>query len=135
MEEYKSESVFFTQSQHSQHDDNNTISPNWLDSLIKATSGGAQHVFAREITDQGRRIYTKDLTHEQMIRYQQLQPKMERNFYEILLEDKPIKLFYDIDITPAIENLTLLNQLVNEVINITITSMQELYNIGDIYVA
>ena len=59
---------------------------------------------------------------------------MERNFYEILLEDKPIKLFYDIDITPAIENLTLLDQLVNEVINITITSMQELYNIGDITV-
>ena len=77
-------------------------------------------------------MFTSDLTHEQMIRYQQTQPRMDRNFYEVLLDDKLIKLFYDIDIAPAIKNMALLDQLVNEVINVTIISMQELYNIDNL---
>jgi hypothetical protein len=95
-------------------------------------TGGAQCVFARDVSVKESKMYTKDLNHEEMIRYQQTQPQIDRNFYEMLLDDKPIKLFYDIDITPAIENMALLDQLVNEVINVTIISMQELYNIDNL---
>ena len=67
-----------------------------------------------------------------MLKYQLTLPKVEHNFYEILIDDKPLKLFYDIDISPALENMTLLDQLVSEVMNITIVSMRELYSIDDI---
>ena len=135
MNETKSGEVFFTQSQIYGDDDGgdtDEFSPNWVDQLSKAINGGAQCVFARDISLKHNKMFTSDLTHEQMIRYQQTQPRMDRNFYEVLLDDKLIKLFYDIDIAPAIENMALLDQLVNEVINVTIISMQELYNIDNL---
>ena len=135
MNETKSGEVFFTQSQiYGDVDggDTDEFSPNWVDQLSKAINGGAQCVFARDISLKHNKMFTSDLTHEQMIRYQQTQPRMDRNFYEVLLDDKLIKLFYDIDIAPAIENMALLDQLVNEVINVTIISMQELYNIDNL---
>ena len=106
--------------------------PNFSESFRKVSEGGAQYVFARDITDTGHKKYTKDLTPEQMITYQNQQHIFERSFYEVMLPQKPIKLFYDIDMCPAIENGDLLDQLINEILEITAISMKEMYNISTI---
>ena len=106
--------------------------PNFSESFRKVSEGGAQYVFARDITDTGHKKYTKDLTPEQMITYQNQQHIFERSFYEVMLPQKPIKLFYDIDMCPAIENGDLLDQLINEILEITAISMKEMYNISNI---
>jgi len=106
--------------------------PNFSESFRKVSEGGAQYVFARDITDTGHKKYTKDLTPEQMITYQNQQHIFERSIYEVMLPQKPTKLFYDIDMCPAIENGDLLDQLINEILEITAISMKEMYNISTI---
>ena len=118
--------------EYMEEEDDDVVSPNWLGSLQKAISGNPPAVFARDVGKDGAKIFTNDLTHEEMLKYQSTQPLRDRNFYEIIIDDKPVKLFYDIDISPAFENMVLYNQLVLEVINITILSMKELYNVHDI---
>ena len=121
--------------EHTQERDNDTMfiaPPNFADSFRKASEGGAQYVFERDITDTGHKKFTKDVTPEQMITYQNLQHPSEHSFYEVMLPQKPVKLFYDIDVCPAIENVDLMNQLVHEVIDITIISLKELYGITNI---
>ena len=121
--------------EQTQERDNDTMfiaPPNFADSFRKASDSGAQYVFARDITDTGHKKFTKDVTPEQMIIYQNLQHPSERSFYEVMLPQKPVKLFYDIDVCPAIENIDLINQLVHEVIDITIVSMKELYGVTNL---
>jgi len=130
MEESKENDSMF--GRHLLLDDEITAPPNWVETYNKATSGGAQYVFAKDVSTDGRKCFTKDLSHAQMLRYQLTQPRCERNFYEILLDDKPVKLFYDIDISPALDNMELLDQLVREVMAITIISLKELYGVNDL---
>ena len=136
MYETKTNESYFSHSQARRNEDDETdimIVPNWCDSLAKATSGGARCVFARDISgDATKKQYTRDLSHVQMLAYQETQHRVDRNFYEIILEDRNVKLFYDVDISPALENLVLLDQIINEIINVTILSMKELYNVNDI---
>ena len=133
MYESKNSDSYFSQSyQEYMEEDDDAVSPNWLENLQKALSGSPKAVFAKDLNVDGAKIFTKDLSHEGMLKYQLTQPLRDRNFYEVILDDRPVKLFYDIDISPALENLVLYNQLVLEVINITIISMRELYNVQDI---
>ena len=139
MEETKTSVSFFSQSQsfrdENDDDDDDVLLPNWVDTFNKATNGGAQYVFAKDVTLAGAKAFTRDLTHKQMIRYQQNQPKCDRNFYKIMVDDKSINLFYDIDMTPEIQNPVMLDQLVNEVIRITMLALKELYGIDNIEVS
>ena len=132
MEETKSNGIFFTQStiENDEEEEQEQFLPNWVDNLTKATSSSPKSVFAKDInmTD-GKKMYTSDLSHEQMLQYQETLPRMDRNFYEIILDDRPMKLFYDIDKSPEITNTVYLSQLIDEIINITVTSLKELYNI------
>ena len=133
MYESKNSDSYFSQSyQEYMEEDDDAVSPNWLENLQKALSGSPKAVFAKDLNVDGAKIFTKDLSHEGMLKYQLTQPLRDRNFYEVILDDRPVKLFYDIDISPALENLILYNQLVLEAINITIISMRELYNVQDI---
>lgn len=108
------------------------VSPNWENTLKKASEGGAQYVFARDRNVHGAKDFTADMTPEQMILYQNETKISERNFYEVMLPQKPVKLFYDIDICPAIENNELIDALINEVIDVTITSLRDMYSLNDV---
>ena len=131
-EESKSSDPFLSFSQRS-NADNESLTPNWVDSLNKVVINNTTHVFARDILrDRGAKIYTSDLTHQEMIIYQSTQARADRNFYEIFLDDKPLKLFYDIDMSPQNNNDDFLNHLCNGIIEITTTSLRELYGIDDV---
>jgi P4 family phage/plasmid primase-like protien len=106
--------------------------PNWHNKLSAATAGGAQYIFAEDTSDGGAKRYTKDFTPEQMIVYQNRRDPSERNFYEWMLADKPVKLFYDIDFYGSYGNTELIDALVNSVIRTTITSLNEMFNVNDI---
>ena len=135
MYESKTNEPYFSLSQgrgNNEYEDDDILAPNWMDNLAKATEGGAQHVFARDVNTEGKKIYTRDLSHAQMLVYQETQSRCDRNFYEIILDDKNVKLFYDIDISPALDNMVLLDQIINEILTITITSLKDLYNVDNI---
>ena len=92
MYETKTSEPFFSQSQRipSQLEDDE-ISPNWSD-YNTAINGGAQAVFAKDINNSHAKVFTGDLSHDDMLKYQLTLPKVERNFYKILIDDKPLKL-------------------------------------------
>jgi hypothetical protein len=132
MEETKSNGIFFTQStiENDDEEEQEQFLPKWVDDLTKATSSSPKSVFAKDISmTGGKKLYTSDLSHEQMLQYQETLPRMDIIFYEIILDDRAMKPFYDIDKSPEITNTVYLSQLINEIINITATSLKELYNI------
>lgn len=107
------------------------FAPQFNDSYRKVLEGGpVTYVFAKDVTATGHKRFSKEFVDPaQALSYQNTRREAERNFYEVMLPERPVKLFYDIDICPAIENEQLLDAIIHEIIEVSILALKEMYNI------
>jgi len=89
-------------------------------------------IFSRDKTTIGAKEYVVPPSYEDFITFaESLKPEKLRNFYEHIIPEKKIKLFFDIDICPAVDE-TLKNTIVHSLIEKTIKLLNDDYNITDV---
>jgi hypothetical protein len=89
-------------------------------------------IFSRDKTTIGAKEYVVPPSYEDFITFaESVSPEKLRNFYEHIIPEKRIKLFFDIDICPAVDE-TLKNTIVHSLIEKTTKLLNDDYNITDI---
>lgn len=99
----------------------------WHD-LKKILAGGAQIVFSEDMNKSQSKRFTSVDTHQEFIDYMLSLPKEHRHFYEYIFKDKPIKLYYDVDICPGVDNV-IKNTIIHQIIELTKTSVKEFFDV------
>lgn len=109
----------------------NNYDPDFSSTLAAVKNAGAQIIFAKDMNAQGSKNYTSALTHEQFLRYAKSLPLSEQCFYEVIFADKPVKLHFDIDICPGVDD-DMKEMIIHEIIDKTRQSLKEQYDVVNI---
>uniref|UniRef100_A0A6C0CSB5 SF3 helicase domain-containing protein n=1 Tax=viral metagenome TaxID=1070528 RepID=A0A6C0CSB5_9ZZZZ len=105
--------------------------PNWCPKYLDIRKEGAQIIYAKDVNNIGTKNYASAISHEQFVQYAESCNRQERNFYEYIIEDKPVKIYFDYDLKERIDG-TALKAVQSSIIEHTIASLQKLYNVDNV---
>lgn len=103
----------------------------WYRSKKDVEAGGVKFMFAKDENSKGAKSFTKVETHDEFLEWANSQIPTDRCFYEMILDKNPVKLFFDIDVSPAIDD-EMKDITITSVIERSIFGLREYYNVHNI---
>ena len=106
--------------------------PKWVknkDELL--SSGNVSFMYGMDISNKHAKNFSKDFNPETILKFQDSRDPLDRNFYEYILPNKPVKLFYDIEFYEQYNSETL-DSIQHTVIQTSIKALHDMYNVSNI---